>query len=293
MDKATMTATLQLNFASLRCDLAPALGGSIAGLWLDDVPVLRSTPGPALQQVSAAGSYPLVPFSNRIGHAAFSWAGRSHALLPNNPAEPHAIHGVGWQRTWTVLKVDERQANLAYIHRADAAWPFAFAAEQVFELSDQGLALHMTLTNQSEVPMPAGLGWHPYFVKRPGSYLRFAAAGRWEMGADKLPTHRLPTPGLDTDCTALDVDHCFDGWAGDVQLQDELLRIRIRSNLQRLVVFTNPTRDFVAIEPVSHVNNALQLMQSTDMSAHALGLIVLQPGESMSAHMHIQMEHQP
>ena len=290
-----MTATLQLNFASLRCDLAPALGGSIAGLWLNDVPVLRSTPGPALQQVSAAGSYPLVPFSNRIGHAAFSWAGRSHAMLPNNPAEPHAIHGVGWQRTWTVLKVDERQANLAYIHRADAAWPFAFAAEQVFELSDQGLALHMTLTNQSEVPMPAGLGWHPYFVKRPGSYLRFAAAGRWEMGADKLPTHRLPTPGLDTDCTALDVDHCFDGWAGDVQLQDELLRIRIRSNLQRLVVFTNPTRDFVAIEPVSHVNNALQLMQSTDISAHALGLTVLQPGESMSAHMHmhIQMEHQP
>ena len=291
MDKATRTATLQLNFASLRCDLAPALGGSIAGLWLDDVPVLRSTPGPALQQVSAAGSYPLVPFSNRIGHAAFSWAGCSHALLPNNPAEPHAIHGVGWQRTWTVLKVDERQANLAYIHRADAAWPFAFAAEQVFELSDQGLALHMTLTNQSEVPMPAGLGWHPYFVKRPGSYLRFAAAGRWEMGADKLPTHRLPTPGLDTDCTALDVDHCFDGWAGDVQLQDELLRIRIRSNLQRLVVFTNPTRDFVAIEPVSHVNNALQLMQATGASAYALGLIELQPGASMSAHMHIQIEH--
>ena len=36
----------------------------------------------------------------------------------------------------------------------------------------------MTLTNQSEVPMPAGLGWHPYFAKRPGSHLRFAADGR-------------------------------------------------------------------------------------------------------------------
>ena len=288
-----MTTTLQLNFASLRCDLAPDLGGSIAGLWLDDVPVLRSTPGPALQRVSAAGSYPLVPFSNRIGHAAVSWAGRSHALLPNNPPEPHAIHGVGWQRTGTVLQIDAQLARLAYSHQADKAWPFAFAAVQLFELSDEGLALHMTLTNQSETPMPAGLGWHPYFAKRPGSHLRFAAAGRWEMGADKLPTHRLPAPGLDTGCAGLDVDHCFDGWAGDVELQDELLRICIRSNLQRLVVFTNPTRDFVAIEPVSHVNNSVQLMQGAGLDAEALGLIVLQPGESMSAHMHIQIEHQP
>lgn len=288
-----MTTALQLNHASLRCDLAPALGGSIAGLWLDDVPVLRSTPGPALQQVSEAGSYPLVPFSNRIGHATFNWADRSHTLLPNGAPEPHAIHGIGWQRPWTVLQADARQAHIAYKHQADAAWPFAFAAEQVFELSDQGMALRMTLTNQSELPMPAGLGFHPNFVKRPASHLRFTAGGRWEMDASKLPTHRVTANGLDTDCAELDINHCFDGWAGDVELQDALLRIRIRSNLQRLVVFTTPSRDFVAIEPVSHVNNALQLVQATGISADALGLIELQPGESMSAHMHIHIEHQP
>lgn len=288
-----MTATLQLKHASLRCDLTPALGGSIAGLWLGDVPVLRSTPGPALQQVSAAGSYPLVPFSNRIGHAGFRWAGRSHALLPNGAPEPHAIHGVGWQRPWTVLEANATQAHLAYSHQADAAWPFAFASEQVFELSDQGLVLRMTLSNRSEWPMPAGLGLHPNFVKRPGSHLRFTAAGRWEMGVDRLPTHRRTSTGLNTDCAGLEIDHCFDGWTGDVQLHDELLRTRIRSSLQRLVVFTNPARDFVAIEPVSHVNNAVQLVQSTGISADALGLIELQPGASMSVHMQIQAEHHP
>jgi aldose 1-epimerase len=113
------------------------------------------------------------------------------------------------------------------------------------------------------------------------------------MDASKLPTHRVTTTGLDTDCAELDINHCFDGWAGDVEMQDALLRIRIRSSLQRLVVFTNPTRDFVAIEPVSHVNNALQLIEATGASAEALGVIVLQPGAAMSAHMHIQMEHQP
>lgn len=287
-----MTNPLHLHHASLRCDLAPALGGSIAGLWLDDIPVLRSTPGPALQQASAAGSYPLVPFSNRIGHASFSWAGRRHTLTANGAPEPHAIHGVGWQRPWTVLLAEARQAHLAYIHQADAAWPFAFAAEQVFELSDQGLALRMTLTNQSHWPMPAGLGMHPNFVKRPDSHLRFAATGRWEMDAGRLPTHRLPATGLDTDCAALDVDHCYDGLTGDVTLRDALLRTRIRSSLDRLVVFTNPGRDFVAIEPVSHVNNAVQLVQRADLSAATLGLRELQPGESMTANMHIQVERQ-
>jgi aldose 1-epimerase len=288
-----MTATLSLQHDTLRCDLAPGLGGSISGLWLGDIPVLRSTPGPALGQARLAGSYPLVPFSNRIGQAAFHWAGQRHSLLPNNPPEPHAIHGVGWQHPWTVLQADAQQAQLAYNHHADGGWPFAFAAEQMIMLSADGLRLHMRLTNQSDAPMPAGLGWHPFFVKRPGSQLRFAASGRWEMDAAKLPTHRLASTGLDTDCATLDVDHCFDGWPGVVQLDDELLRIQIRSNLQQLVVFTNPTRDFVAIEPVSHVNNAVQLVQAAGASADALGLTVLQPGASMSAHMHIQMEHQP
>ena len=108
-----MTTTLHLQHATLRCDLAPELGGSIAGLWLDDIPVLRSAPGQALRQARLAGSYPLVPFSNRIGQATFSWAGQHHSLLPNNPPEPHAIHGVGWQHTWTVLQAEAQRAHPA------------------------------------------------------------------------------------------------------------------------------------------------------------------------------------
>ena len=87
----------------------------------------------------------------------------------------------------------------------------------------------------------------------------------------------------------LDVDHCFDGWSGGVLLRDELLQIRVSSNLHRLVVFTNETREFVAIEPVSHVNNAVNLV-AAGADAQALGLVVLQPGESMSAQMTIEVE---
>ncbi|MEP6790809.1 MAG: aldose 1-epimerase [Ramlibacter sp.] len=280
---------IRLELGALACEIEPRLGGCIAGLWLGEVPVLRPAPAEGLVSARQAGSYPLVPFSNRVARATLQWQGTAHPLVQNNAPEPHAIHGVGWQRPWEVLDASDRFAMLAYEHAADAAWPFAFDCSQTFQLRDGALELVLAMTNQSATPAPAGLGWHPYFVKRPGSHLAFTAAGRWEMGQDKLPTVRRASGGLDTGCAALDIDHCFDGWSGNVELRDELLRTRVTSNLSRLVVFTNATRSFVAIEPVSHVNNAANLT-AAGADAHAMGLRTLQPGESMTAQMTIEVE---
>jgi aldose 1-epimerase len=274
--------------AGLACDIEPRLGGCIAGLWLDGVPVLRSTGEPLLSARQAA-SYPLVPFSNRIARATLHWQGTSHPLVSNNAPEPHAIHGVGWQRPWEVLDSDDSYVMLACEHRPDASWPFAFDSSQTLRLRGNALELTLALTNQSGDPAPAGLGWHPFFVKRPGSRISFAASGRWEMGPDKLPTTRRPASGLDTDCAGLDVDHCFDGWDGTLQLRDELLHTRLQSSLRRLVVFTNPGRDSIAVEPVSHVNNAINLV-AAGADAQALGLCTLQPGETLTADMTITAE---
>jgi aldose 1-epimerase len=233
--------------------------------------------------------YPLVPFSNRIGHASLVWQGTQHPLLRNNGDEPHAIHGVGWQRAWEVLDSDATSAMLAYEHRTDAAWPFAFDCSHTLRLTPRGLEMVLAMTNQSSQPAPAGLGWHPYFVKRPGSRLSFRADSRWEVGADKLPTQRKPSAGIDADCASLDVDHCFDGWDGTVHLRDHAMQVRVRSDLARVVVFTHPARDDVAVEPVSHVNNAVHLYAS-GAPAEQLGLRVLQPGESMVTQMAIEVE---
>jgi aldose 1-epimerase len=280
---------IELRAGGLRCELAPELGGCIAGLWLGDTPVLRSNPAAQLRTAREAGSFALVPFSNRVGQASLQWLGTQHPLVRNNGDEPHAIHGVGWQRPWSVLDEDGTCAMLSYEHAADAAWPFAFDCSHTLRLRPGALEMTLAMTNQSPHAAPAGLGWHPYFVKRPGSRIAFEAGGRWEMGADKLPTVRKPDSGLDVDCAALDVDHCYDGWTGAARLDDPLLRIRISSDLVRLVVFTHPSRDFVAIEPVSHVNNAAHLFASGS-PADALGLRVLQPGETMLAQMTIAVE---
>ncbi len=288
-----MTTSIELACEGLRCSIRPDAGGCIAGLWLGNTPVLRSTPAAQLMSTRLSGCYPLVPFSNRLAHAVLQWNGTSHPLVRNNGDEPHAIHGVGWQRPWEVLESDARFAMLAYEHKPDASWPFAFDASQTFRLGTHTLEMTLSITNQSATAAPVGLGWHPYFVKRAGSRISFQAGGRWEMGEDKLPTRRLPSHGLDADCTTLDVDHCFDGWSGTVHLRDAQLYTQVTSNLGRLVVFTNATRDFVAVEPVSHVNNAINLVATTGADPEDLGLQILQPGESMSAQMSIQTESIP
>ena len=285
-----MTSFLTLRSNELRCEIKPELGGCIAGLWLGTDQVLRSTPAGDLHSVRQSASYPLVPFSNRVGHAQLQWAGTSHPLVKNFAPEAHAIHGVGWERPWTVLDASEQFAMLSMEHKADAGWPFDFDASQVFKLEANALVMGLSITNQSAVSAPVGLGWHPYFAKRPGSHIRFASTGRWEMDSEKLPTHRTPNSGLNHDCSTLTVDHCFDGWTGSVDLSDNTLHTRISSNLSRLVVFTTPERDNIAIEPVSHSNNALNLMAQTGASAAELGVCILQPGHTFTCDMRIDVE---
>jgi aldose 1-epimerase len=285
-----MTPSISLLSGALRCELLPALGGCVAGLWFGEQQVLRSTPVAELQDVRISASYPLLPYSNRIGYRKLHWAGRDFELPQNFAPEPHAIHGVGWERAWIVEASSTTQAVLSYHHVADAAWPFDFHSRQIFTLSADALEMQMSITNGAPVAAPVGLGWHPYFAKSAGTQIRFNCAGRWEMAEDKLPTQRLTNPGLNTDCSDLNVDHCFDGWSGNVQLAEAGLRISVTSDLNYLVVFTTPGRDSIAIEPVSHVNNALALAQQTGQTVESLGLRVLQPDETFSAHMRIQIE---
>jgi aldose 1-epimerase len=285
-----MSTSLRLRCAELLCEIKPELGGCLAGLWLGDVPVLRSTHAPDLHSVRQAASYPLVPFSNRLAHATLQWQGTDHPLVRNFAPEPHAIHGVGWQRPWAVLEASDTFALLSFEHRADAAWPFDFDASQAFKLEPGALEMSLSITNQSAVSAPVGLGWHPYFVKRAHSHVAFAATGRWEMGEDKLPTRRSASGGLDVDCSALEVDHCFDGWNGVVELRDAVLHTTLTSSLRRLVLFTTPTRDTLAIEPVSHVNNAMNRIAQPGASADDLGVVILQPGQTFSCEMRIAVE---
>jgi aldose 1-epimerase len=278
------TTPLELHSGPLRLALRPDLGGCIAGLWHNELAVMRSTEAAALAGSRQSASYPLAPYSNRLGYRRFRWLGQDHTTQNNFDDNPHSVHGVAWQRAWLVMSSSATQADLRYQHVADAHWPFPFSLSQRFVLTPDALEVHMAITNTGAQPQPVGLGWHPYFPKRSRSRLHIELTDRWENDASGLPTRRVPQPGIDNDVAHLSFDNCFEGWRGAARLRDEKLSLRLTSSLPYLVVFTPGDRPYYCVEPVSHVSNAIHM---ADPVAH--GLRSLAPQATMDAWMKLEV----
>jgi aldose 1-epimerase len=264
------------------------------------VALMRETPEQALRDglVRQTSCYPLIPFSNRIAQGRFSFEGVEHRLALNFGDHPHAIHGNAWQRPWQVVEADDARCRLVLVHRPEGdeagGWPFAYRAEQLFELSPNGLMLTLFLENEDHRAMPAGLGLHPFFPRRPGVQLQFAAELVYLNGEDSLPTDGIPVPDDWNYRTMRELgeprlDNCFAGWDGTARIaynQEKIaLSIEADPRFGHLVVYVPTGRYFFAVEPVSHLNDAIS---RPDPAGH--GLRILQPGERLKARVRFSVE---
>ena len=297
---------LELAAASARVTIAPEIGGSIAAFEVAGRPVLRPAPQAALDahDVRALGCYPLVPYSNRIRDASLRFGDARFALARNFGDHPHSIHGVGWQRAWTVVDAASDRARLALAHdargRAAHAWPWAFEATQAFHLSaptthDARAVLLATLTlrNRGSEPFPFGLGFHPFFPKTANTRLRFAADRVWRNDPTQLPQALVDIPPpwrfeASRALGAIALDNVFTGWRGTAELVDDANRTSIRLDADRalafLVVYAPAGGDCVAVEPVTHETDAFNRSAA---GAERTGTRVLPPGAVFSCTMRI------
>jgi aldose 1-epimerase len=238
--------------------------------------------------VTALGSFPLVPFSNRIRDGRFDFAGRRHQLPRSFAAVAHPLHGHGWQSAWTLTEHSAACAELLLRHPADD-WPWRYWARQRFTLDDSGLHHELDLHNDSDEPMPAGVGLHPYFVRSADVRLFAQLPQVWPTDADCLPSAAVATPAA-WDFTAgrriaeLALDHCFSGWDGRAVIDWPTARCRLVIDaappLTTLVIYSPAGGDFFCVEPVSHVTDAINLSQR---GVSGTGAAVLLPGQTLHA----------
>ncbi|CAM3772046.1 hypothetical protein CCOS865_03103 [Pseudomonas reidholzensis] len=278
---------LKLTCGALSAGVLPSLGGALGYLRLGRFELLR--PWDGSDTVRRSACYPLLPYSNRIAHGRFAANGQVRQLRGNFGDHPHPLHGLGWQRAWQVDAHAPQSCRLSVRHRAQGPdaedWPWDFVAWQCMRLSEQGLHLNLGITNLGTQPMPAGLGWHPYFERQGELQLGFSAAQVWRSGADGLPNECTAVPeqwdfSTPRPVGAVGLDNCFAGWDAQAHLHwphaGISLRMEAGPGLEHLVVFTPPApADFIAVEPVSHLNNAINF---STPSAH--GLVWLEPGAS-------------
>ena len=126
-----------------------------------------------------AGCFPLVPYSNRIRDATFSFAGRNVSLPASGFAMPHALHGLGWRSPW-ILR-DSRPDEVIWTQTIFGdAWPWPYQASQRLAVEGPRLTLTVEIENTGTRTMPAGIGLHPYFPRRPDLEISIRAGGVWQ-----------------------------------------------------------------------------------------------------------------
>ncbi len=157
------------------------------------------------------GSFVLAPWTGRMRDGRFSHAGRDYRLPRTDP--PNAIHGLVVDVPWRATGPDTLGVELR------DPWPWRGRVLQTVRLASDRLVSRLEL--HADEPMPAAIGWHPWFRRhlvgpdgrRGPVAIEVAPAMMYEHGTDGLPTGRLVAPKPPP------WDDCFVELAGPVRLR--------------------------------------------------------------------------
>ncbi|MBW3656938.1 MAG: aldose 1-epimerase [Gemmatimonadetes bacterium] len=303
---AAAAPLVQLKAGELHLALTPEVGGSIASFsrrWQEggqarEVHWLRpaSSAGLAKRNPLAMGSFPLVPFCNRIRNGVASFEGREIRFPPNHPAadSPHPLHGIGWQRPWRVVSAGATDAVLGLEVAASPAWPWSFSARQSFSLTRQAVAVTMSITNEDDAAMPAGIGHHPYFPHEPGTRLTSPSSLMWRGDAEVMPDGLEESEAVrklrqGVVLAELEQDNNFIGWErwtlvewpADARGPARSVRMEAQAPLDYFVLYCPKGYDHFCAEPVSQCTDWLNLLPQ--YGREPLGGARLAPGQTLSA----------
>ncbi len=229
-------AVLDLRAGDARVVVRPEHGGRIGSVRIGGRELLVA--GHGLGPIYW-GSYPMAPWAGRIRGGRFTFRGATHQLPLAAP--PHALHGVVLDRPWRVDGDDAISVDL------DERWPYRGRVSQRFAVREDGLDVTMTL--EADEPMPATMGWHPWFRRalEPGGApvaLSLDAAEMLVRDGEGIPSGErvAPPPGP--------WDDCFTGLRSDPVLEWPGLRLALSSSCAWWVVYTQPAYA-VCVEPQS------------------------------------------
>jgi len=272
--------------------VAPAAGNVVFEMKVKGQNVLRFPYGsldefksrPALSGIPF-----LAPWANRLDEQAFYANGKKYAfdMELGNVRGAHPIHGfLSYAREWQVVEAKADGASAWVTSRLEvfrqpvwiAQFPFAHTIEMTHRLQDGALEVATRIQNLSAEAMPVAVGFHPYFQltdsTRDQWTLSVGARTEWVLSPDKIPTgetrpidQRFPNPNA-----ALLKEHDLDHVFGDlirasgravisVKGKSQRLDVTLGENYRAVVLYSPKGRDFICVEPMAGITDALNLAQ--------------------------------
>ena len=238
----------------------------------------------------------LFPWPNRIGEGEWTCSGRSARPSVDDLAHATAIHGLVRWRPFRIEAVNQNRCVMSLLLHPSPAYPFLSEVSVAYHLGSLGLTVTTTVTNRDGVPLPFGVGFHPYLaVTTPtieGSLLEVPAKSYVAVDERQLPTGEiLPLAGHQLDFSArksvsgheLDVTYTDlvrdDSGLAVATLQDAEggeIDLSVDRNFPYLQVYTGDglekgrRRTSVAIEPMTCPPDALRSGKD---------VVILEPGQ--------------
>lgn len=197
-----MTATIELACDESAAVISP-IGASLVRFSVGDRPVVVP--------MNAFDGAVLAPWPNRIDGGRFDFAGASHQLPITEPERGTALHGLVADVEWSVVERTESTVSLEYTLEATEGYPFEFALQVDFELTEAELRMRARALNTGSGPAPFGFGFHPWLSGGAGelvdeAQLVIPAAHWYETNERLIPTGVRPFD----DGTAVPADHVSD-----------------------------------------------------------------------------------
>ncbi len=240
-------------------------------------------------------SFPMVPFAGPMVDGRFAFRERTYQLAHNFPGRRVALHGDGWQHAWRVQRAGKSTATIRY-RQTGARFPFRYTAEQAFALGADRLTVRLTLRNTGRKPMPAGIGFHPFFPKEPDARLQTAARRLWRRNGNGSVENLESVPralsfSKSRSVQGLDINHAYAGWRRRAVIRWPVRGLDIvltaRPPLDSLVLFIPAERDCFCVEPVSNSPDGFNRLA---LGLPHSGVRTLEPGEEISGSMTLQVK---
>lgn len=282
---------LELTSGKLRLTVDPERGASIRAFDIQTESGSRPILAPSCPDPQNAGQsalFPMAPFANRVRDNRLDISGRDVELTPNT-VDPLCLHGWAWQRPWHVAHQASDRCLLS-LHLSDHGYNLTLGYE--LTLSNTSLRLDLWATNTGTHAVPVGLGFHPYFPRRPDTVLRFEARTFWPDGPGHLPTGRTAVPDsadFARGCRLPDTwrNDCFSGWAGAAFVSQAGLGYDLTltsPDASVLMFYADPALDRFAVEPQTHV--------SGETHTGPNGLLALPPNQECRITMMLSVDPQ-
>jgi aldose 1-epimerase len=284
---------LQESETGNRCVILPELGGIVRQLSLRKdltlFSVLKTPPTPqSLHDDTKSASELLFPFASRIPDGQYTFLGKTYQLHKNETGGRNAIHGLVRKHPFKLeeqnVYPDHASLKLSFqLHEAEG-YPFQVNFFVTYQLyADGRFVVSYNAANIGQEPCPVMFGWHPYFM-----------LGNEDVDAWKIviPSERIVT--FDDNMIPIgtapfnqqgpfllhkhELDTCFviSKPSGTVTTrlisENQHVTLNVEQEVgegkfNHLVLYTPPSRDCVAIEPLTGNVNAFNTGEGLNILA--------------------------